>query len=456
VKVALLGGGGFRAPMVYGALADVAQELGVEEFLLQDVDGRRLARIEAVLEGLRSEQGSDLAFRTTTVLEEALDGTDFVLAAIRVGGLEGRVVDERIPLAHGVLGQETTGPAGISFALRTIPVMTEIAEILVRRAPHAWLLNFTNPAGLVTEALRDVMGDRVIGICDSPSALCGRVAAALGRHREDLWFDYFGLNHLGWLRSVSDSGGDLLPELLSDPTLLTELEEGRLFGPNFLRELGMIPNEYLYYYYHAHETSQAIGRRGETRAEFLLDQQADFYGMPNGNPSEAVARWRRARDERHLTYMEEARAAAGVQARPPASKESTFLDDQLEDPGYSGVAIEVMRAVTLNSNAVLILNVANRSSFPFLDAEAVVEVPCVVGSAGAMPLAVGEVPAHARHLFERMKEVERTTIRAAREGSAELAMLALAGHPLVPSEEVARRIFAEYRLAHPEFRAMFG
>ena len=444
MKVTLLGGGGFRAPMVYGALIDVAKELGVEEFLLQDVDGRRLERIEAVLDGLRGERGSDLAFRTTTVR----GGRSWrALPAQRAASARWRRArDRRAP---------PCSPARCEAGSSAPPTGAPPSRRSVRDSPHAWLLNFTNPAGLVTEALRDVMGDRVIGICDSPSALCGRVAAALGRRREDLWFDYFGLNHLGWLRSVGDSAGDLLPVLLSDPTLLTGLEEGRLFGPKFLREMGMIPNEYLYYYYFAQETSQAIGRRGATRAEFLLEQQADFYGMPNGNPSEAVARWRRARDERHLTYMEEARAAAGVEARPPALRERSPLEEEFEDPGYSGVAIEVMRAVTLNSHTVLILNVAYRCSLPFIDAEAVVEVPCVVGSAGAMPLAVGEVPAHARRLIERMKEVERTTIRAAREGSAELAKLALAGHPLVPSEEVAGRIFAAYQREHPEFRAMF-
>ena len=179
--------------------------------MLHDVDADRLARIGAVLDGLAEERGGRLPFRSTTDLDDALEGTDYVFCAIRVGRLEGRVVDEQVPLALGVLGQETTGPGGICFALRTIPEMVALAEAMAARAPGAWLINFTNPAGMVTEAVQQVLGERAIGVCDSPSGLCRRVARALGRDRGELAFDYFGLNHLGWLKGVRDHDGELLP-----------------------------------------------------------------------------------------------------------------------------------------------------------------------------------------------------------------------------------------------------
>jgi 6-phospho-beta-glucosidase len=178
VKLTIVGGGGFRVPLVYGALLAKRDALPFDEVVLHDLDADRMERMAAVLRGLADERGGKLPFRATTDLGDAVDGADFVFCAIRVGRLEGRVVDEAVPLALGVLGQETTGPGGICFALRTIPEMVRLAETMAERAPRAWLVNFTNPAGMVTEALQSVLGERVVGICDSPSGLCRRVARA--------------------------------------------------------------------------------------------------------------------------------------------------------------------------------------------------------------------------------------------------------------------------------------
>lgn len=212
MKLTIVGGGGFRVPLVYTALLGLSERLGLEEVVLHDVEQDRIDRIAPVLSGLAIEHGVQLPFRGTTDLVDAVEGSDFVLCAIRVGQLEGRVIDECVPLGHGVLGQETTGPGGICFALRTIPVMMELAETMAKHAPNAWLINFTNPAGMVTEAVQRILGGRAIGICDSPAGLFRRVARALGRDQSDLWFDYFGLNHLGWLQGVKDeTGKELLP-----------------------------------------------------------------------------------------------------------------------------------------------------------------------------------------------------------------------------------------------------
>ena len=440
MKLAIIGGGGFRVPLVYGALLD---RRPFDDVVLHDVDAERLDRIADVLEGQAALHGDRVPFRTTTDLDDALEGADFVFVAIRVGGLEGRTVDEGVPLGHGVLGQETTGPGGICFALRTIPAMVDLAERTVRRAPAAWLVNFTNPAGMVTEALQQVLGDRAIGICDSPSALCRRVAAVLGSSPEPLWFDYFGLNHLGWLKAVRDPSGDRLPDLLADDTAIHDLEEGRLFGAEWLRSLGMIPNEYLYYFYFAAETVAALGSR--PRGAYLLEQQASFYAARPDTPEQAYALWRATKDERDRTYMAEARNGHEGEAHDP------------EEPGgYEAEALAVVEAIAADQGAVRILNVANRSALPFLDASAVVEVPCMVGAAGARPLAVGPVSDHARALVESVKAVERVTIEAALTGSTALAVKALALHPLVPSVESARAIFAGYRERLPALEERFA
>jgi len=399
-----------------------------------------------VLEGLAAEHGARLPFRTTSVLEDAIEGADYVFCAIRVGQLEGRVVDESVPLGLGVLGQETTGPGGICFALRTIPVMVALAQTIAERAPAAWLINFTNPAGMVTEAVQQVLGERAVGICDSPSGLCRRVAGALGREPGELWFDYFGLNHLGWLKGVRDRREELLPALLDDDARLAGLEEGRLFGADWLRALQMIPNEYLYYFYYAADTVNAIRESPASRGAFLLEQQRAFYAEDGQDPAAALATWRATRHDRERSYMAEARSAAGDGSE----------HDIDANAGYESEAMAVLEAMALNTRAVLILNVANRSSLPVLDGRAVVEVPTAVGRAGPVPLAVGDVPADAGALVALMKEVERTTIDAALTGSSALAIKALALHPLVPSVTTARAIFAGYRARLPQLEEAFS
>ena len=446
MKLTIVGGGGFRVPLVYGALLEKAARLSLDEVVLHDIEGARLERVATVLEGLAAEHGERLPFRTTTDLADAIEGADFVFCAIRVGQLEGRVVDESVPLGLGVLGQETTGPGGICFALRTIPAMVALAQVIAERAPQAWLINFTNPAGMVTEAVQQVLGERAVGICDSPSGLCRRVAAALGREPADLWFDYFGLNHLGWLKGVRDAGGERLPGLLEDDARLAGFEEGRLFGGEWLRSLGMIPNEYLYYFYYSSDTVEAIRESPASRGVFLLEQQRRFYAQDGQGPAEALASWRATRHDRERSYMAEARSAAGDGSEHDIEANS----------GYESEAMAVLEAIALNTRAVLILNTANRSGLPVLDARAVVEVPAVVGRAGPVPLAVGEVPAHAGALVALIKEVERTTIDAALTGSRELAVKALALHPLVPSVTTARAIFDGYAERLPALKEAFA
>lgn len=434
MKLTIVGGGGFRVPLVYTALMEMRDRLGIEEVVLHDVEQHRLDRIAPVLSGLAIEHAVQLPFRGTTDLVDAVQGADFVLCAIRVGQLEGRVIDECVPLGHGVLGQETTGPGGLCFALRTIPVMMELAETMAEHAPDAWLINFTNPAGMVTEAVQRVLGDRAIGICDSPAGLTRRVARALGRPADELWFDYFGLNHLGWLHGVRDGDEQLLPALLERDDKLQTFEEGRLFGGEWLRSLEMIPNEYLYYFYYSADTVNAIRQSPESRGAFLLRQQRAFYAEGEQPPGDALESWRSTRHDRERTYMAEARSAAG----------DGHEHEVDENGGYEGEAMAVLEAIANNTRAVLILNTANRSSLPFLDDRAVVEVPCVVGRQGPIPVAIGEVAPHARALVETMKDVERTTIDAALSGSRRQAIKALALHPLVPSVATARQIFDEY------------
>ena len=216
MKLCILGGGGFRTPYVYQALLRDGGSPRITEVALYDIDEDRLRAMTIILE--QFAVGFDDAPRLlpTTSLRSAIEGSDFVFAAIRVGGLEGRRCDEHVALDLGVLGQETTGPGGLAYAIRTVPVMMEVARLVKELAPQAYLMNFTNPAGIITEAMQSVLGDRVLGICDTPSGLGRRVAGMLGLDHTRVQMDYVGLNHLGWMRRVMSNGTDVLPQLLAD------------------------------------------------------------------------------------------------------------------------------------------------------------------------------------------------------------------------------------------------
>lgn len=442
MQLTILGGGGFRVPLVFRALCD-DPALGVEELVLYDVSPERLDVMASVLAHLAGQAGSSAPrVRISTDLRDAVRGAAFVFSAMRVAGLAGRVCDERSALAHGVIGQETTGAGGVCYGLRTVPESLRVADVVAAEAPTAWVINFTNPAGLVTEAMRSRLGDKVIGICDSPVGLFRRVARALDVDMAAAEFDYAGLNHLGWLRRVIVDGEDRLPELLCDAQLLRRIEEGRLFGPSWLQTLGTIPNEYLWYWYFRTDALAAELAAEQTRGEIIRAQQEVFYSEARKvGAAAAYERWERTRLDREQTYMADSREVSGSGDRDP---------DDLDGGGYDRVALAVMRAVAADDAQTLVLNVPNRGTLPFLDDEAVIEVPCRVDASGPRPLAVGPLDLHAQGMVTSIKAVERTTIEAAVHGSRDLAVRALAMHPLVGSVPVARDILTDQLAVLPE------
>jgi 6-phospho-beta-glucosidase len=384
-----------------------------------------------------------------TDLDAALEGSDFVFSAIRVGGLAGRQADEHVALDLGVLGQETTGPGGISYALRTVPVMSDIARRLNRLAPGAYLLNFTNPAGIITEALQSELGDRVLGICDTPSELGRRVAGLLGRDHDRLELDYVGLNHLGWMHRILIDGEDVLPQLLADEERLSRLEEATVFGVDWIRRLGAIPNEYLYYYYFNREAVSSIIDAKITRGDFLARTQADFYRSAEG-AGDVAALWRQAVDQREASYMAEAKG--GTQDNPATERDPATDPSQL---GYAGVALAVMRAISRDEPARAILNVRNGDTVAGLPEDAVVEVPAIMDGGGIRPLPVTQPGLAELGLMQQVKAVERHAIAAALTGSRSEAVQAFALHPLVDSVNVARRLLDGYIARIPEVAAVF-
>jgi 6-phospho-beta-glucosidase len=444
--LALVGGGGSRVPVLYEGLRARADRLGPVTLRLYDIDAAALARTMKVLRGMDLTGGPAIAVASTTDLAEALDGADFVLTAIRAGGFESRRLDEAIPLSHGVLGQETVGPGGFALAARNVPALQQVAERMLTHCPDAWMVNLTNPAGLVTQALVPLLGARVIGVCDSPLSLARQVAAVLGVDTARLHLDYGGLNHLGWLSGVWLDGIDVLPDVLASDDVAT-IEEVGLFGVDAVRELGAVPNEYVWFY---EQTPQAIANIAEgdsSRGAFLLDQHRALAAAIDAapGPREALAAYLESLKARQDTYM----AVEAHVDRPPAT------DVLASAGGYHEMALSVVDAVVTDRSDVLIVNTPNRGALPFLPDDDVVEVPAVVRAAGVFPLAT-RVPESKRTVVEEVKAFEREALRALDRASADAARSALAAHPVVPSAEAAARILRDYRRHIPDVGAALG
>jgi 6-phospho-beta-glucosidase len=417
----------------------------VTEVALYDIDESRLLAMTGVLEQFATGFADAPQLLPTTSLRDAIEGSDFVFAAIRVGGLEGRRCDEHVALDLNVLGQETTGPGGLAYAIRTIPVMMEVAGLIRELAPRAYLMNFTNPAGIITEAMQSVLGDRVLGICDTPSGLGRRVAGLLGLDHTRVQMDYIGLNHLGWMRRVMYNGEDVLPRLLADDRLLSQLEEAKVFGVDWIRTLGVIPNEYLYYYYFNRDAVGKINSSPATRGDFLAKTQGAFFDRVVAEGDGGAELWRETVDARSASYMAEAK---GGQQGAPTTKRERESDPSHQ--GYAGVALAVMAAITRNERATMILNVRNGSTLQGLPEDAVVEVPTTVDANGVHPQTTGQPALDQIGLMQQVKAVERHTIAAALTGSREEALLAFALHPLVDSVAIARQLLAGYLDRIPE------
>ncbi len=435
MRLAILGGGGFRVPLIVRAAAarwSAGRGPLIDEIVCYDVDPSRSAAIAAVLAGVSRPR-----LRWTDSVDDALAGADAVFSAIRVGGAAGRARDERRALDLGLLGQETVGAGGLAYGLRTLPVVLELARRQGELAPGSWLINFTNPAGMVTQALAPVLGDRVIGICDSPAGLIQRVIRTLGvKHAEA---DYAGINHLGWLRSLTVDGRDLLPDLLLDDTLIDSFEEGRLFGPAVLRALGAVPNEYLAFYYFARELTDRL-RTEPTRGEIVADQQQVFYAQVDA--ASAAARWVATRAQREATYLAETR---------PVTHARDESDTQ--GGGYEHVALDVLDAVTGGPAVELIVNARNGSALPQLPAEMVVETLCRVDASGAQALPAGDFDLHQLGLVAGVRAAEQAVIDAVRSASRQAAVAGFALHPLIGSWPLADRLVAGLLADHPDLAA---
>jgi 6-phospho-beta-glucosidase len=427
VKISVIGGAGVRTPLLVKGLTH--SDLPIDEVALYDTDRERLS----IIGDLAARMSGAARVTLGGSVAECVRGSDFVFTSIRVGGIEQRVRDETTAQRHGIVGQETIGPAGFAMAARTIPHMVGYAREIAREAPAAWIINFTNPVGMVTEAMRTASG-RVIGICDTPTELFAEVAHVLGLAPERCHFDYFGLNHLGWLREVYSNGVPQLGRLWDDETGLRAVYKVPLFEPGALRDLKLLPTEYVYYYDQPQRAFENVRRAGQSRGQAIAELTTVLFETLNERrrapDSEVVAVYNSYLWTRSAGYMQ---IESGSDAPAAAATPS-------ELSGYDKIALGVVRAIHFNLNATIPLSVENRGNIPELLDHDVVEVPCLVNANGARALHVGRVPDRIAALLARVKEYERLTVRASLAQSTAAAREALAHNPLVPEPATAARL----------------
>lgn len=453
MQLTVLGGGGIRTPLFINGLAHSREHAFFDRVVLYDTDEERVSLLGSLNKFIVEKAGAPFELHATSDIKEALTGTDFVFSAIRVGQDEARVLDESIPLKYGVLGQETVGPGGFAMALRTIPVMRDYAEQMKKYAPEAWLLNFTNPAGIITEALADI-GIKTVGICDSPSGLKRRLARFMGVSNHDVDVQYFGLNHLGWMSSVKVQGVEKLGFLLDHYEELRAWDaEFRCFDTDYVRHLGCLPNEYLYYFYSSREALQRVTQSGSSRGRQVQELNRGLFAMlreliPRGDFSLALEQYQATMGVRNSTYMQ--RETSGH-----SEGRAELLSQDVFAGGYEEVALNIIGAFVQKDRRSLILNVPNQGALPYLRNTDVVEVSVEVSTNNIRPLAIGSVPDACQALMLQVKDYERLTIEAAKSGDTRLACIALATHPLVPSLDVARLILKDYLTGHAQYLAQF-
>lgn len=424
MKVAVIGGAGVRTPLLVNGLTQ--SDLPVREIALFDVDQPRLQAIAGVARSL----ARSAAITTCTTSADAIRGADYVFTSIRVGGIEQRARDEATSLRHGVLGQETIGPAGFAMAVRTIPHLVAYAREVEALAPDAWVINFTNPVGPVTQALLTQTRAKVIGICDTPTELFEEAAHALGLPSSECRFDYFGLNHLGWLREVYHRGRPQLARIWGDHEKLAKIYRAPLFDPAYLAELKLLPTEYVYYYIRAKHAVENIRKTGQTRGHVIATLNDRLFRDLATPGIDAVATYERYLAERSAGYMQiESGSPVALASSPWAAL-----------TGYDKIALSVVRAIHFNTGAVIPLNVRNDGNLP-LAPDDCVEVPCAVDANGASPLHVPTLPARIAELIQRVKQYERLAIETASVQTAQTAVDALAANPLVADRVLAHTLY---------------
>ncbi|WP_203340150.1 6-phospho-beta-glucosidase [Planococcus beijingensis] len=431
IKIVTIGGGSSYTPELIEGFIKRYPEVPVRELWLVDIpEGQeKLEIVSALAKRMVEKAGVPIEIHMTLDRREALPGADFVTTQIRVGHLEARAKDERIPLKYGVIGQETNGPGGLFKGLRTIPVILEICRDIEELCPEAWFINFSNPAGMVTEAVLRYSGiTKTIGLCNVPIGMHMAVAEMLEVDQSRVHIDFAGLNHMVYGLEVYLDGkavmGEVLDKLTSGPSMTMKNIVDVGWEKDFIQALNLLPCPYHRYYYQTEkmleQEQQALQDKG-TRAEVVQELEKELFTL----------------------YSDE-----NLAVKPK----------QLEERGgafYSDAACNLINSIYNNKQDIQVVNVRNNGAISSLPADSAVEVSCIITNEGPKPIAMGGMPVAVSGLVQQIKSFERLAAEAAVTGSYHTALLAMAINPLVPSDSTAKQILDEMLEAHKEYLPQF-
>ncbi|USD82668.1 6-phospho-beta-glucosidase LicH [Bacillus safensis] len=432
IKIVTIGGGSSYTPELVEGFIKRYQELPVKELWLVDIEAgqEKLNIVGALAKRMVEKAGLPIEVHLTLDRREALKDADFVTTQFRVGLLEARAKDERIPLKYGVIGQETNGPGGLFKGLRTIPVILDIVKDMEELCPDAWLVNFTNPAGMVTEAvLRYTNLKKVVGLCNVPIGIKMGIAKALDVDVERIEVQFAGLNHMVYGLDVYLDGVSIMDQVLDElgnPNSQWSMRniEAKNWEPSFVKGLGVIPCPYHRYYYKTKdmlEEEQKAAQEKGTRAEVVQQVEQELFEL----------------------YKD-----PDLSIKPP----------QLEKRGgayYSDAACNLISSIYNDKHDIQPVNTVNRGAIASIPAESAVEVNCIITKDGPKPIATGDLPVAVRGLVQQIKSFERVAAEAAVTGDYETALVAMTINPLVPSDEIAKQILDEMLEAHREHLPQF-
>jgi len=442
MKLAVIGGGGVRSMFLAKSLAQRAAELGIDTLAFMDNNEAKLNIYGKMAKKTAEIINPEIDFTLTTDAKEAVTDADYVITTIREGGDEMRVKDERIALSLGVLGQETTGAAGFSFAIRSVNVLAEYCELIKKYAkPDCKVFNFTNPAGVVSQTLRDMGNDFTYGICDAPSGMLNSFCKLYGVSEGSVKGEVYGLNHLSYFKSVTLDGREIMPELIENDEAYLKTDM-RYFEKDLLKERGCILNEYLYYFYYREKALSNILNANQTRGEQIceinknmtaelsrIDVEKDF--------DKALAIFEKWYGVRENNYMA---SETGVKRQTPWR----FDIHSKDSGGYAGVALKFIEIKNSKKSDSMILCIPNNGAIKELEDGDVVEITCDITPDGVFPHRFEKTDEQNLEIIRRVKIYERLASKAIREKSVQAAVEALTLHPLVNSYSIAKQLVKQY------------
>ncbi len=425
LKIAVIGAGSTYTPELINGFIVRAGHLSVDSIYLMDINAEKLKVVAGLAQRMLDANGMNLRLNLTQKLDEAIEGADYVLGQVRVGGLDARIRDEKIPLKHGLLGQETTGIGGAFKGLRTLPVIMEVARKMEKLAPGAWLINFSNPSGIIAEAVLNHTGIKMLGLCNGPINMLKSLPKLVPEGTGKIDYDFVGLNHLCWITAVYADGREVLRDQLSrniETSSLKNIPE-EAYDEELWKAVKGIPIGYLNYYYFRDQQVKKCQEAEKTRGEVCKEIEAELLEL----------------------------------YKDPKLCEKPAVLDKRGGALYSEAAVSLIDAIVNDKNEIHVVDVKNNGAFSFMDKNDVIETKCIVNKDGVTPIKLENFDNYyIIGLMQAVKAYEKLLVKAGLSGDRDALLASLMVHPLIGDYYKARAAMEEMLEANRDYLPQFA